>query len=257
MQIMDVTDTNGLRYFPAVLYEAFDTEFTNPIEEAAAAYVKLYNDGKLLVLAERTAVDGKKLGSYAGLLYKKDIYSILPGVYPGNQVNLDLVMSLSEAAEKWGLADGASIRKALERRKFQPSEAKRSGAIWLVTYSGMQRVFGPIKSSKDTYSIVQEELYALFFRLWQLDCKADSITLTVQENNLRVSIFNEICTMLESAHRCLQQGGKVFLKAKANDAKIIQVLDSAETLVEWLDNLNNFGMNTARRKAVILHKLKS
>lgn len=258
MQIMDVTDKNGIRYFPAALYWADDLELKSPIQEVAGVYAALNNQGKILIIAERMDAGGQHIGVFKGALYKEDIQSIIPALYPSEHVNLELVMSLSEAAEKWGLADGASVRKALERRKFRPSEAKRSGAIWFVTYPGMQRVFGPIKSVKPTYSIARDELYAQFFRIWQLECKAAAIELTLPEINTRKTIFNQIITTLEEAYRCLKDGGKVLLKTYPNsgDAKVIQIMDSPQSLLEWIANLNNFGMNTTKTKEAILYKLK-
>lgn len=60
--------------------------------------------------------------------------------------NLDEVLTFSEAAEKWGLADGKSIRKAVERHRFEPYEIKKSGNVWLTTYDAMYRVFGAPRS---------------------------------------------------------------------------------------------------------------
>lgn len=57
-------------------------------------------------------------------------------------INFDEVLTFSEAAEKWGLADGKTIRKAVERNRFEPYEIKKSGNVWLTTYDAMYRVFG-------------------------------------------------------------------------------------------------------------------
>lgn len=63
-------------------------------------------------------------------------------------INFDEVLTFSEAAEKWGLADGKSVRKAVERGRFQPYEIKKSGNVWLTTYEAMQRVFGEPRMKK-------------------------------------------------------------------------------------------------------------
>ena len=42
-------------------------------------------------------------------------------------INLDEVLTFTEAADKWGLADGKTIRKAVERGRFEPHELKRAG----------------------------------------------------------------------------------------------------------------------------------
>lgn len=62
-------------------------------------------------------------------------------------IDLNQVLTFSEAAEKWGLADGSAIRKAVERNKFQAGEIKKSGQVWLTTYPAMSRVFGEPKVS--------------------------------------------------------------------------------------------------------------
>ena len=61
-------------------------------------------------------------------------------------INLDEVLTFTEAAMKWGLADGKTIRKAVERGRFEAYEIKKSGNVWLTTYEAMQRVFGEPKA---------------------------------------------------------------------------------------------------------------
>ena len=60
---------------------------------------------------------------------------------------LDEVMTVAEAAERWGKA-GITVRQACTGYKkapprFREDEARRSGATWLITVAGMTRVFGP------------------------------------------------------------------------------------------------------------------
>lgn len=62
-------------------------------------------------------------------------------------IDLREVMTFSEAAEKWGFANGNTIRKAVERKKFKENEIRKSGDVWLTTYEAMQRVFGYPKTS--------------------------------------------------------------------------------------------------------------
>lgn len=58
-------------------------------------------------------------------------------------IDLKKVLTLNEAAGRWRLADGASIRKAIERKRFKEYEIRKSGSIWLISIYGMERVFGP------------------------------------------------------------------------------------------------------------------
>lgn len=57
-------------------------------------------------------------------------------------IDLNQVLTFSEAAEKWGLANGNTLRKAVERKRFHDDEIRKSGDVWLTTYEAMQRVFG-------------------------------------------------------------------------------------------------------------------
>lgn len=56
------------------------------------------------------------------------------------------VMTASEAAMRWGKAD-ITIRQACtgyakSPPRFREGEFRRSGKVWLITVSGMTRVFG-------------------------------------------------------------------------------------------------------------------
>lgn len=63
---------------------------------------------------------------------------------------LDEVMTVAEAAERWGKAS-ITVRQACTGYKkasprFREDEARQSGATWLITIAGMTRVFGPEKT---------------------------------------------------------------------------------------------------------------
>ncbi|GGC94281.1 helix-turn-helix domain-containing protein [Enterococcus wangshanyuanii] len=60
-------------------------------------------------------------------------------------IDLNQVLTFTEAAEKWGLAGGNTIRQAVLRKKFEAYEIKKSGTVWLTTYEAMHRVFGEPK----------------------------------------------------------------------------------------------------------------
>ena len=51
------------------------------------------------------------------------------------------VMSLEEAAERWGKATDTLRQACIERHIGV--EAKKSKRIWLVTKTGMERLYGP------------------------------------------------------------------------------------------------------------------
>ena len=59
------------------------------------------------------------------------------------------ILTATEAAEIWGI-DPHTVRAACTGQKGKPgrftsTEARRSGATWLITRDGMQRVFGETK----------------------------------------------------------------------------------------------------------------
>ena len=63
------------------------------------------------------------------------------------------VMILSEAAELWGITEGA-LRKAIAFNRFRFEEFRKAGRITLITRNGMERVYGlmkPMSLQKVTY----------------------------------------------------------------------------------------------------------
>lgn len=258
MKTMVITDHAGVRYFPAVLYRAADAKYSEAITTAPAAYEILNTQGQLYVMARQTAADGKDLGVYKGYLTKDTIKSIVEED-PKEQVQLDLVMSIDEAAEVWGLSDIEELRKFLENGRFQPNEARQSGGEWLISYAGMERVFGEKKNTLSAYSIDRDELYAMFFRIWLLDGRSWAVELTAYEKEQRKKLFTQVADALAKAYRCLLAGGRLLFKtyAKSGKAKVVETIVTSEALLDWVESLNNFGMNTDKCKQELLSKLKS
>lgn len=63
-------------------------------------------------------------------------------------IDLNQVLTFTEASEKWGLASGNTLRQAVAREKFAPHEIRKSGTVWLTTYDAMLRVFGPLPTTQ-------------------------------------------------------------------------------------------------------------
>ena len=62
---------------------------------------------------------------------------------------IDEVMTTSEAAKCWGLSV-ETVKKSCQGQKgnpprFQPDEFRKSAGTWLVTRSGMERLYGKCK----------------------------------------------------------------------------------------------------------------
>ena len=54
---------------------------------------------------------------------------------------LENVLTFSEAAEKYSLSDGAVLRNYVKRGLLEESEYRKSGNVWLVKKSAMERLF--------------------------------------------------------------------------------------------------------------------
>lgn len=130
-------------------------------------------------------------------------------------VNLDEVLTFSEAAEKWGLADGKSIRKAVERQKFQAHEIKRSGNVWLTTYDAMQRVFGDPRIQSTLF------YYFDFFEQYQQP------TL--------------IQDFIQHAEQEIQMGNTVtIVESRLHPERIICILKNMEEMDGWKRRFQHF-----------------
>lgn len=57
-------------------------------------------------------------------------------------------MTLTEAAERWGVHPD-TIRRRLQRRRFPVGEARKSGGTWLVTDAGMAAIWGDGTDEED------------------------------------------------------------------------------------------------------------
>ncbi|MFX0547900.1 helix-turn-helix domain-containing protein [Hathewaya histolytica] len=54
---------------------------------------------------------------------------------------LEDVLTFSEAAEKYGLSNGAVLRNYVKRGLLEENEYRKSGNVWLVKKSAMERLF--------------------------------------------------------------------------------------------------------------------
>lgn len=59
-------------------------------------------------------------------------------------MTIDDVMTTQEAAERWGITADSIKQNCLGRVKngFREGEFRKSGKMWLVTHSGMTRLYG-------------------------------------------------------------------------------------------------------------------
>ena len=92
-------------------------------------------------------------------------------------IDLNQVMTFTEAADKWGFANGNTIRKAVERNKFLPAEIRKSGDVWLTTYAAMLRVFGQTRKLDEviTYKEIAELITDAVYLHKNVDLEMNSI----------------------------------------------------------------------------------
>jgi hypothetical protein len=55
--------------------------------------------------------------------------------------NWDDIMTSAEATERWGLSN-STIRRALMGKRFLDGEYKKSGKVWIIKKSAMERLYG-------------------------------------------------------------------------------------------------------------------
>ncbi|MGL4772503.1 MAG: helix-turn-helix domain-containing protein, partial [Clostridium sp.] len=151
-----IIDCKGNMHYPALLYSLEKrVEFLEV--DAALEYIKNSN---IYVISSIYNKYGEFLKDFEGDLKREEILSLV--YIEREDINLEEILTLSEAAKKWGLSDGSTIRKAIERGKFKPNEIKQAGAVWVTTYKSMTRVFGEEKNR--SYTVNYKE-FILFLRL--------------------------------------------------------------------------------------------
>lgn len=145
-------------------------------------------------------------------------------------LSLDQVMTLSEAADKWGFSDGATIRKAIERGKFQDHQIKRSGRVWLLTYDAMEKVFGQPQAP----GTVNIEIGMFLDKMIKRDLNDDDpIIMTIIER-IRDSLLSEKSVILFGVEK-----------------EVVIRLDSIEELSLWLRRMRYaFKLSTRYLKSI-------
>ena len=105
-----------------------------------------YNGDCIVDLTENLSVPGKIVDGDIIIDYDAKIYDP-EGEYgsDGTTFEINNIMTVSEAAEIWGITEGA-IRKAIKSNKFIPSiDYRKAGRITLMCREAMERVYGTPK----------------------------------------------------------------------------------------------------------------
>lgn len=56
------------------------------------------------------------------------------------------VLTAPEAAKLWCL-DESTVKKACQAGRFSTKEARKTGKVWLITVSGMERLYGKTQNT--------------------------------------------------------------------------------------------------------------
>ena len=104
------------------------------------------NGDCIVDLIENLSVAGKIVKGDIVIDDNAKIYDPI-GEYENDSSTFEInnVMTVSEAAEKWGITEGA-IRKAIKSGKFIPGiDYRKAGRITLICREAMERVYGEPK----------------------------------------------------------------------------------------------------------------
>ncbi|WP_036698281.1 helix-turn-helix domain-containing protein [Paenibacillus taiwanensis] len=137
--------TNGERLWPATIFPVWHEDM--PLTDLQMVHTALERDGRIIVAVIAYDSHGERMEDHSQVFSKEEL-AVIQGpipTFPPCGISVNEVFGLSEAARLWGIeGGGATIRKALERGEFSPSEIRKSDGILLVTFSGMQRRYNAI-----------------------------------------------------------------------------------------------------------------
>lgn len=141
-------------------------------------------------------------------------------------IDLSQVLTFSEAADKWGFANGNTLRKAVERNKFLPGEVRKSGDVWLITYEAMSRVFGQPRITDMTLSY------------------NDISDLLVQSVYHQKEPLQKIQTLLQSLHTALRENKTIsIIESIEHPERIIVVIKTSEDLASFERYIRSLSIN--------------
>lgn len=242
MNINIITSENR-RLYPAAVYHIDDDKLKEPIINIDDIYDLLYKKQSILVLSKQYDQYGKELKVFQGQLDKSDIKAFFAVNNEENKKDLTSVMTLSEAAKKWGLANGSTIRKAIERGKFDPDEIKQAGDVWITTYSAMERVFGSIKNEEDAYVIYDDFEYVYLSKMYY------QYAYVINQDYIKSPLYDNVSKELEekyqyvkgifaNALKSIRNNEKVIIKKSRNN-KVREILNTESEFFLYLDTFHS------------------
>ncbi len=218
---------DGYRIYPCKVYEIGTL---NRLDNISQIYNKIDCRENIFLDGEIYNKEGEKQGEFNGEVESERILSIV-------QINeiseLNSVYTLKEASEKWALADGSSIRKAIERNKFYNTEIKQSGSVWIVTESGMNRVFGP-RDIRNKYIINIKQLLIMKTRINILEIKEEFGEITKEEREELFVVIKALQKLLDDAISYLNNNKSVLIRSNSKD-KPVEVINTKEEFLYFIE----------------------
>lgn len=245
IQIINKSDE---RIYPAKIYNLSTGVEMNNLEEI---WNRIAIDGGINVKGDMYSIDGNYIKEFNGVIKKDELISIIK--INDSNFCLDQVFTLKEAARKWLLADGSTIRKAIERDKFRNGEIKQSGSVWLVTSEAMERVFGPM-GTDNCYIINQKELLSILSKVYLKDIKGGFSTLTERDKEVLEAMEKKATNIFMDGYINLR-AGKIILVSNGAKEKPWQIIDSFEDYMVFLSVLEKRRLLTEERKLNIVKKI--
>lgn len=259
MSITIITSENR-RLYPAMIYSIDDKELKNPILDIDDIYDLLYKNQNILVISSQFDQYGKELKVFNGELGKADVKALFASKENKVINELETVMTLSEAAKKWGLSDGSTIRKSIERGKFEQNEIKQAGNVWVTTYSAMERVFGPIKNEEDAYVILDdfEHIYATkeFWEYAKSKCfceEYNNINIKARQSEVKYEYLKSIA---REGLEAIGKNRKIIIKNSRNN-EIRQIIGTEEEFNLYIELFQSRKILTAELIDKLFSYLKS
>ncbi|ALS09868.1 hypothetical protein ABE82_25965 (plasmid) [Paenibacillus peoriae] len=142
---------NGRRLWPASVYSVHSDNGECSLKDLSEIRKQLEQEGEIFIQAFEYDYQNDRLGNIGRNFTKEELHFIQGPirVYDSQELSINEVFGLSEAARLWGIdGGGATIRKAYERGQFKSGEIRKSDGILLVTYPGMQRRFNALMKSQ-------------------------------------------------------------------------------------------------------------
>lgn len=243
MFLQVITNTKE-RISPAKI---FSINQDNQFFTSKEVYEYLEINEEIFIIGDKYNENGELLGTFISPLHTKNIFSIF--TLHEENIDLEQILTLSEAAKKWGLADGSSIRKAIERNRFNPNEIKQAGSVWIITYTGMCRVFGDVK--KGSYTIYNTEFDFLLSRISIVDTydnlsNFSSFIFSPKKKDDLINYSNydfnkkKLFSYFEDMKNSINNNSKIVFKTNyMGKEKIDKVIYTIEELINFVDILFN------------------